>query len=84
MNSGEGYLITFTNSLAATNILVVGDNIGAATSVEKQCAVAHVLIPSIDGKYIYIATVVSKGQPYVICFIAMNYVTHMMVRIFVE
>ena len=29
MNNGEVCLIAFTNSLAATNILVVGDNIGA-------------------------------------------------------
>ena len=49
MNSGEVCLSPFTNSLAATNILVVGDNIGAATSVGKNCAVAQILIPPVDG-----------------------------------
>ena len=49
MNSGEGYLSAFINSLAANNILVVGDNIGAATSVGKNCAVAQILIPLVDG-----------------------------------
>ena len=35
VNSGEGCLRSFANSCAATNILVVFDNIGAATSVGK-------------------------------------------------
>ena len=34
----------------ATNILVVGANIGAATSVGKNCAVAQILIPPVDKK----------------------------------
>ena len=37
----------------ATNILVVGANIGAATSVGKNCAVAQILIPPVDGTKIY-------------------------------
>ena len=49
MNSGKGCLSAFTNPLDATNILVVGDKIGAATYVEKKCAVAQVLIPLVDG-----------------------------------
>ena len=53
VNSGEGCLSEFTNSLAATNILVVGNNIGAATSVGKKCAVAQILIPPVDGKKMY-------------------------------
>ena len=36
MNSGEGFLSAFTDSLDATNILVVGNNIGATTSVGKK------------------------------------------------
>ena len=53
VNSGEGCLSAFTNSLAATNILVVGDNIGAATSVGKKCAVAQVMIPPVYRKKLY-------------------------------
>ena len=49
VNSGKGCLSTFTNSLYASNILVVGDNIGAATYVRNNCAAAQVLIPPIDG-----------------------------------
>ena len=49
MNSGKGCLREFTNSLAATNILVVGNNIGAAASVGKNCAVAQIMIPPVDG-----------------------------------
>ena len=49
VNSGKGYLSAFTNSLAATNILVLGDKIGAATSVRIIFAVAHILIPPVDG-----------------------------------
>ena len=49
LNSGEVCLSVFTNSLSATNILVLGDNIGAATSVVKNCAVAHILILPVDG-----------------------------------
>ena len=48
MSSGEGCLSEFNNSLAATNILVVGDNIGVAKSVGNNCAVAHILIPPVD------------------------------------
>ena len=48
MNSGEGYLSAFTNSLAATNILVVGNNIGAAISVVNNCSVAQIMIPPVD------------------------------------
>ena len=48
MNSGEGFLSAFTNSLAATNILIVVNNIGAATSVGKNCAVAQIMIPPVD------------------------------------
>ena len=49
MSSGEGCLSAFTNSLVATNILVVGDNIGAAKSVGKNCAVAQFMIRPVDG-----------------------------------
>ena len=35
VNSGKGCLSVFTNSLTATNILVVGNNVGAATYVGK-------------------------------------------------
>ena len=35
VNNGEGCLSVYTNSLSATTILVVGNNIGAATSVGK-------------------------------------------------
>ena len=49
VNSGEGCLSAFTNSLAATNILGVGDNIGAATSVGKKWTVAQILVPLVDG-----------------------------------
>ena len=48
MNSGKGCLSAFTNSLAATNILVVGDNVGTAISVGKKCAVAQILVPPVD------------------------------------
>ena len=53
VNSGKGCLSAFTNSLAAANILIFGDNICAATSVGKNCAVAQVLILPVDGKKIY-------------------------------
>ena len=61
MNSDEGCLRAFTNSLAAIDILVVGNNIFAATSVGKSCAVAQILILPVDGKC-FIATVVFKGR----------------------
>ena len=48
VNISKGCLSAFTNSLAATNIFVVGDNIGDVTSVGKNCAVAQILIPPID------------------------------------
>ena len=51
MKSGEGFLSAFTYSLAYTNVLVVGNNIGAATSVGKNCAVAQILIPPVDGNF---------------------------------
>ena len=53
MNSSEGSLSSFTDSLVATNILVVGDNIGAAISIGKNCAVAQILIPPVDRTNIY-------------------------------
>ena len=54
VNSGEGCLSAFTHSLAATNILLVGYNIGAATSVGKKFAVAQILIPPVgETKYLY-------------------------------
>ena len=49
MNNGKGYLSAFTNSLSANNILVVGDNIGDATSVGKNWAVAQIMVTPIDG-----------------------------------
>ena len=49
MNNGKGCLSAFTNSLSATNILVVDDNVGAATSAGKKCAVAQILVPPVDG-----------------------------------
>ena len=49
VNSGEGCLSAFNNSLAATNILLFWDKIGAATSVGKTFAVAQILIPPVDG-----------------------------------
>ena len=48
VNIGKGCLSAFTNSLAATNILAVGDNVGSATSVEKKWAVANILVPPVD------------------------------------
>ena len=36
VNSGKGCLSAFNNLLAVTNILLVGDKIGAATSVGKS------------------------------------------------
>ena len=50
VNSGEGFLCAFTNSLAATNILVVGNKIGAAKSVGRNCALAQIMTPPVDGK----------------------------------
>ena len=49
VNSGKVCLRAFTNSFAATNTLVVGDNIGDATSVGNNCAVEHIMIPPVDG-----------------------------------
>ena len=49
MNSGEVCFSVFTNSLAATNILVVGDNVGGTTSVGNNWAVADILVPPVDG-----------------------------------
>ena len=54
VNSGKGCLSAFTNSLSATNILLVGDNIGAATSVGKNCAVAQIMLPPVDKTNMYI------------------------------
>ena len=48
VKNGEGSLRSFTNSLAATNILVVGDNVGVATSVGKNWAAAQILVPPVD------------------------------------
>ena len=49
VNNCKGCLNSFTNSLAATNILVVGDNVGGTTSVGNNWAVADILVPPVDG-----------------------------------
>ena len=49
MKNVEGYLSAFNNSFAVTDILVVGDNVGAATSVGKKWASAQILVPPVDG-----------------------------------
>ena len=49
MNNGEGYLRAFTNSLAATNILVVGNNVGAAIYVGKKMGISTDSDSLVDG-----------------------------------
>ena len=54
MDVAAPMLFPTTKILVAANELVVGDNIGAATYVGKNCAVAQVLIPTVDGtKHLY-------------------------------